>query len=124
MIDTDEVEGVRIEQTNFTVITARCLRITDFLANIGFDMYAAIDGVLQGRFSSYLKTMLKENSSSFPEKLPLDCYSKLVGHWLDCFIRNVTPTRFPASALVRKALKLRLCVLIKTSDLLPAEVCT
>lgn len=66
--------------------------------------------------------MLKENSSNFPEKLPLDCYAKLVGHWLDCFLRNVTPSRLPASAMIRKALKLRICVLIKTSELLPVEV--
>ena len=47
MIEAKEVLGVRVQEINFGVITLVSLKITDFLATIGFDIYAAIESVLQ-----------------------------------------------------------------------------
>lgn len=47
MIDSEEVTGFSVQSVNFGIFTALSLKITNFLADIGFDMYAAIECILK-----------------------------------------------------------------------------
>ena len=110
MVKEGDVAEVSVGDLDIERLKAVTLSCTDFLLDIGFDVFDAIGRYLGGSFNDDLRRWLKNNQDSMKEKLQVDLMVRFTSEWLDTLVKRRSAQFLPMSNAFRKALKLRIIV--------------
>ena len=129
MVKEGDVAEVSVGDLDIEKLKAVTLSCTDFLLDIGFDVFDAIGRYLGGSFNDDLRLWLKNNQDSMKEKLQVglkssffigedsgislfqvDLLVRFTSEWLDSLVKRRSAQFLPMSNAFRKALKLRIIV--------------